>query len=415
MIPVPRYLPVAAAVLTLTLAACGEKKDDAKAAPPPPQVSVITVATASLAITDELPGRVEAFRIAQVRARTPGIVLKRVFQEGGDVKAGEVLFRIDPAQFQASFDSAEAAVARADANLAQADLKVKRYKPLLAAQAVSQQEYDDAVTAQKQANADLQTARANRKNAGLTLGYATVTSPISGRVGRALVTEGALVGQNEATPMALVQQLDPIYVTITQSSAELLRLKQALASGKLKGAGKDQARVTLQLEDGTEYGTTGKLLFSDVSVDESTGSVSMRAEFPNPKRTLLPGMYVRARLEQGVDEQAITVPQQAVVRSAEGSAVFVVGADNKVTSQPVKAEESQGKNWVISSGLKGGERIMVEGFQKTKPGGTVNPVPWGGPPKAAVSGSPAATATAATASAAPAGAAPAPANSASAK
>jgi len=283
---------------------------------------------------------------------------------------------------------------------------------------VSQQEYDDAVTAQKQANADLATARANRKNAGLTLGYATVTSPISGRVGRALVTEGALVGQNEATPMALVQQLDPIYVTITQSSSELLRLKQALASGKLKSVGKDTARVTLQLEDGTDYGTGGKLLFSDVSVDESTGSVSMRAEFPNPKRTLLPGMYVRARLEQGVDEQAITVPQQAVVRSAEGSAVFVVGADNKVTSQPVKAEESTGKNWVISSGLKGGERIMVEGFQKTKPGGTVTPVPWGGPPKAAVAGAPdaaPAAAAAAPALAKTAGAAPAPANSAAAK
>jgi len=388
MIPVSRYLPLAAAALTLTLAACGKKEDAANTAPPPPQVSVITVATASLAITDELPGRVEAYRVAQVRARTPGIVLKRVFEEGGEVKAGQVLFRIDPAQFQATYDSAEAAVARAEANLAQADLKVKRYKPLLAAQAVSQQEYDDAITAQKQANADLATARANRKTAGLTLGYATVTAPISGRVGRALVTEGALVGQNEATPMALVQQLDPIYVTITQSSSELLRLKQALASGRLKSVGKDTARVTLQLEDGTEYATSGKLLFSDVSVDESTGSVSMRAEFPNPKRTLLPGMYVRARLEQGVDEKAITVPQQAVVRSAEGSAVFVVGPDNRVTSQPVTAEESQGKNWVITSGLKGGERIMVEGFQKTKPGGTVTPVAWNGPPKAAISGAP---------------------------
>jgi len=412
MIPAPRYLPVAAAVLTLTLAACGDKKDANQAPPPPPQVAVITVATGSLAITDELPGRVEAYRIAQVRARTPGIVLKRVFQEGGDVKAGEVLFQIDPAQFQASYDSAEAAVARAEANLAQADLKVRRYKPLLAAQAVSQQEYDDAITAQKQANADLQTARASRKTAGLTLGYATVSSPISGRVGRALVTEGALVGQNEATPMALVQQLDPIYVTITQSSAELLRLKQALASGKLKSMGKDQARVTLELEDGTEYGTAGKLLFSDVTVDESTGSVSMRAEFPNPKRTLLPGMYVRTHLEQGVNEQAITVPQQAVVRGAEGSTVFVVGADNKVSAVPVKAEESQGKNWVISSGLKGGERIMVEGFQKTKPGGTVTPVAWAGPPKVAVSGAPGAAPAAASA---PAGAAPAPATGAASK
>ncbi|KQZ43301.1 efflux RND transporter periplasmic adaptor subunit [Duganella sp. Root1480D1] len=378
MKPVLRTLPLAIA-LSLTLAACSDKKDANKAAPPPPTVSIITATSGEVTVTNELPGRVEASRIAQVRARTPGIVLQRVFKEGGDVKAGEVLFRIDPAQFQANVESADAAIARAEANLAQADLKAKRYKPLLAAQAVSQQEYDDAVTAQKQAGAELQSARAARKNAGLTLGYATVTAPISGRVGRALVTEGALVGQNEATPMATVQQLDPIYVTITQSSAELLRLKQALSAGTLKSAGKDQARVTLLTEDGQEYSRPGKLLFSDVAVDESSGSVSMRAEFPNPERTLLPGMYVRARLEQGVNESAITVPQQAVVRGAEGASVLVVGADNKVSSVPVKADAAAGGKWVVSSGLKGGERIIVEGFQKTKPGGTVNPVPWKGP------------------------------------
>ncbi|UGQ45183.1 efflux RND transporter periplasmic adaptor subunit [Massilia endophytica] len=373
---VPRHTSLAFAVITLSLmAACG-KKDAPPPAPPPPTVSVITVAPGSVAVTDELPGRVEAYRIAQVRARTAGIVLKRVFEEGSDVKAGQVLFRIDPAQFQASFESAQAAVSKAEANLAQAELKAKRYKPLLAAQAVSQQEYDDAVTAQKQAAADLANARAARTNAGLTLGYATVTSPISGRVGRALVTEGALVGQGEATPMATVQQLDPIYVTMTQSSTELLRLREALASGKLKSAGKDQARVTLITEDGQQYPATGKLLFSDVAVDESTGSVSLRAEFPNPKRTLLPGMYVRARLEQGVNEAAITVPQQAIVRGAEGSSVLIVGPDNKVSAQPVKAEASEGNNWVVSSGLKGGERIIVEGFQKAKPGAPVTPVAW---------------------------------------
>jgi membrane fusion protein (multidrug efflux system) len=357
------------------LAACG-KKDTAPPAPPPPTVSVITVAPAAVTVTDELPGRVEASRIAQVRARTPGIVLKRVFQEGGEVKAGDVLFRIDPAEFQANYASAQAAVAKAEANLAQADLKVKRYKPLLAAQAVSQQEYDDAVTAQKQAAADLATARAARQTAGLTLGYATVTAPISGRVGRALVTEGALVGQGEATPMATVQQLDPIYVTITQSSTEMAQLRQALASGRLKSAGRDQAKVTLLTEGGEEYGQPGKLLFSDVSVDETTGSVSMRAEFPNPKRTLLPGMYVRARLEQGVNEAAITVPQQAVVRGAEGSSVMIVGSDNKVVARPVKAEAATGDKWIVSDGLKGGERIIVEGFQKAKPGATVTPQPW---------------------------------------
>jgi membrane fusion protein (multidrug efflux system) len=336
----------------------------------------MTVSPAAVSVTDELPGRVEAYRVAQVRARTPGIVLKRVFEEGSDVKAGQVLFRIDPAQFQATFASAQAAVEKAEANLAQADLKVKRYKPLLAAQAVSQQEYDDAITSQKQAAADLANAKAARQTAGLTLGYATVTAPISGRVGRALVTEGALVGQGEATPMALVQQLDPIYVTVTQSATEVLQMRQALASGKLKAAGKDQAKVTLMLDTGEQYQGTGKLLFSDASVDEGTGTVSLRAEFPNPKRTLLPGMYVRARLEQGVADAAITVPQQAFVRTAEGASVMVVGADNKVVAQPVKAEESVGNQWIVSSGLKGGERIIVEGFQKAKPGAPVTPQPW---------------------------------------
>jgi membrane fusion protein (multidrug efflux system) len=380
---VPRSTALACAALTLAvLGACG-KKDTAPAAPPPPKVSVVTVAPASVTLTSELPGRTEASRIAEVRARTAGIVLKRVFEEGGDVKAGEVLFRIDPASFQASFDSAQAAVAKAEANLAQADLKVKRYKPLLAAQAVSQQEYDDAVTAQKQAAADLATAKAARTNAGLTLGYATVTAPISGRIGRALVTEGALVGQGEATPMATVQQLDPIYVTITQSSTELLKLRRALAEGKLKSAGnggsKTEARVSLVTEDGQAYPQTGKLLFADVSVDQNTGSVSMRAEFPNPKRTLLPGMYVRARLEQGVNEAAITVPQQAVVRTQDGASVLIVGSDNKVVSQPITATANEGQNWVVSSGLKGGERIIVEGFQKAKPGLAVTPQPWAGP------------------------------------
>ncbi|QBE64873.1 efflux RND transporter periplasmic adaptor subunit [Pseudoduganella lutea] len=382
------------AVLSLSLlAACG-KKEEAPPAPPPPTVSVITVSAAAVPVTDELPGRVEAFRVAQVRARTPGIVLKRVFEEGSDVKAGQVLFRIDPAEFQAGFASAQAAVQKAEANLAQANLREKRYKPLLAAQAVSQQEYDDAVTAQKQAAADLATAKAARQTAGLTLGYATVTAPISGRVGRALVTEGALVGQGEATPMALVQQLDPIYVTVTQSATELQQLRQALASGRLKSVGRDEARVTLLLDTGEEYQGAGKLLFSDASVDESTGTVSLRARFPNPKGALLPGMYVRARLEQGINEAAITVPQQAIVRGAEGASVMIVGADNKVVAQPVKAEASINNRWVVSEGLKGGERIIVEGFQKAKPGSPVKPQQWQ-PAQATPAGAPGGTSNAA--------------------
>lgn len=364
------------------LAGCGDKAASgpgAGGAPPPATVGVVTVAPAALTLTTELPGRVEAWRVAQVRARTPGIVLQRTFKEGSEVKAGEVLYRIDPASFQASYDSTQAAVLKAEANLAQADLKVKRYKPLLVASAVSAQEYDDAVTTQKQATADLATARAARQSAAITLGYATVTAPIGGRIGRALVTEGALVGQGEATPMASIQQLDPIYVTVSQSSTELLRLQRALASGQLKSAGAGQAKVTLVTEDGQRYPQTGTLLFSEISVDESSGSVQMRAQFPNPNRTLLPGMYVRARLEQAVREAAITVPQQAVLRGPEGSSVLVVGADNKVAPRPVTADVAEGNMWVISSGLKGGERVVVEGLQKAKPGAVVKPVPWTAP------------------------------------
>lgn len=397
MRPVSRFSLLAGSAFSLSLlTACGDKAA-APAAPPPPSVAVITVAAGEVNISSELPGRTEASRVAQVRARTAGIVLQRVYREGSEVKAGEVLFRIDPAQFQASFDSTQAAVAKAEANLAQAELKVKRYKPLLAAQAVSQQEYDDAATAQKQAAADLASAKAARTNAGLTLGYTTVTAPISGRISRALVTEGALVGQGEATPMATVQTLDPIYVTITQSSAELLALQKALASGKLKSAGSGAARVTLLTEDGQPYPQAGKLLFADVSVDESTGSVAMRAEFPNPQRTLLPGMYVRARLEQGVSAAAIKVPQQALVRGPEGASVLIVGADNKVQAQPVTASAADGQNWIVSSGLQGGERIIVEGFQKAKPGTTVKPQAWQGP--AAGAGASASAAASAAASA----------------
>lgn len=380
-------LSAAASAALFLLSACGQQDNKTSATPPPPpKVAVYTVTSASLTLSAELPGRVEASRVAQVRARTPGIVLQRMYREGSDVKAGDLLFRIDPAQFQASYDSAQAAVAKAEANQAQAELKVKRYTPLVAAQAVSKQEYDDAVTAQKQAAADLATARAMRQTAGLTLGYASVTAPIAGRVGRALVTEGALVGQGEATPMATVQTLDPIYVTITQSSAEVLRLRRALADGKLHkaghGDGKAAAKVTLVTEDGQPYPHAGKLMFAELTVDESTGAIAMRAEIPNPDRALLPGMYVRTRLEQAINDTAIAVPQQAVVRGPEGATVLVVGKDNKVASQAVKADAAQDGRWIISSGLKGGERIIVEGFQKTKPGGIVTPAPWQGPPGA---------------------------------
>jgi len=374
-----RAAGIAATLSFSILTGCGNKVAPAQAqgaAPPPPEVAVVTVQPERTVLTTELPGRIEARRIAQVRARVAGIVLQRVFQEGGDVKAGDVLYKIDPAPFKATFNSAQAALAKAEANLAQANLKVQRYKPLVETNAISKQEYDDAVTAQKQTAADTAAARAALETARLNLGYATVTAPIAGRIGRSLVTEGALVGQGEATPLATIQQIDPIYVTLTQSGAELLRLKQAMAAGRLKSVGKDKARVTLIAEDGRPYPYEGKLLFSDLTVDESTGVITLRAEFPNPDGFLLPGMYARARLEQAVNEQAIMVPQQAVTRSPDGAAVLLVGADGKVATQPVQTGATQGDKWIVTQGLKAGDRVIVEGLQKARPGATVKPVPW---------------------------------------
>lgn len=396
----------AASLALLALGACGDKKADAQAQPaamPPTEVSVVTVAAERIAITNELPGRLEATRTAQVRARVPGIVQKRLFTEGSDVKAGDVLFRIDPASLQASLANAQAARARVEANLAQANLKVQRYRPLVETNAISRQEYDDALSAQKQAQADLEAARANQQTASLNLGYATVTAPISGRIGRAQVTEGALVGQGEATPLATIQQLDPIYVNLTQSSSELMRLRQALAAGKLKTVGKDEASVSLVMEDGTPYPRTGKLLFSDLAVDQSSGAITLRAIVPNPERFLLPGMYVRARLEQAVAESAITVPQQAVQRDNNGASVMTIAADGKVAPRPIKTGSVQGDKWIVTEGLKEGDVVIVEGLQKVKPGAPAKGVPW---KPAGVAGTPVAAAGAAAAApAAPAAAA----------
>lgn len=376
------FTPIALLVLSL-IAACGDKAASAPPAGgmPPPEVSVITIAPERITLVTELPGRLEATRIAQVRARVPGIVLKRSFEEGRHVKTGELLYQIDSTPFQASYNSAQAARAKAEANLAQASLKVERYKPLVATNAISKQEYDDALTAQKQTEADLAAAKAAQENAHLNLTYASVTAPISGQIGRALVTEGALVGQGEATPLALIQQIDPIYVNLSQSSADLLRLRHAIASGQLKGTS-EQIKVNLITEDGRLYPHPGKLLFSDLSVDESSGSIMMRASFPNPDRTLLPGMYVRARLDQAINEQAITVPQQAVIRGTDGASVMLVGKDGKVVPTPVQADTVQDGKWVISKGLKAGDQIIVEGFQKAKPGATVKPVAWHAAPQA---------------------------------
>jgi membrane fusion protein (multidrug efflux system) len=367
----------AATLLALfSLAGCGQKQQQASA-PPPPEVGVITVQTAPLPITTELPGRIDPVRTAEVRARVAGILLKQAYREGSDVKAGDVLFQIDPAPLQAIYDSAKAALAKAEASVKQAQAQADRDAVLVKIHAVSQQDYDTAVSAAAQGSADVLAAKAALETASLNLGYTTVTAPISGRIGKALVTEGALVGQNEATELAVIQQLDPIYFDFTQSSTEGLKLRQAFAAGKLKSVAPGEAKLTLLLEDGTVYPLAGKLLFSDITVDPTTGMVTLRAEFPNPDDLLLPGMFARARLEQAVDSQAITVPQRGVTYGADGNpTVMVVTPDDKVEIRPVTVSSAAGNDWIVTSGLKAGEQVILEGFQKVQPGMTVKPVPF---------------------------------------
>ena len=391
-------------VLCLLLASCG--KPDAPAAgapagpPPPPQVGVVTATPGDVGLVVELPGRLEASRVAQVRARAAGILQKRLFKEGSDVKAGQPLFTIDSAPYAAAAASARAGQQRAEANLAQATALAERYKPLVEANAVSKQEYANSVAAQKQAAADVAVGRANVQTASITLGYASVTAPISGRIGRSLVTEGALVGQGDATQLAVIQQIDPVYVNFTQSASDVMKLRTAMANGRLKRAsGPDAASVRIVLEDGTEYAQPGRLLFSDLTVDATTGQITLRAEVPNPGGQLLPGLYVRVRLEQAQATNAITLPQQAVTRTAQGDSVMVVSADGKVAPRQVKIGSANGTQWVVLDGLKAGEQVMVDGFQKLQmmpPGSSVKAVPW---QPAAASVAPAASAPATTASA----------------
>ena len=363
---------------------------------PPAEVGVVTVTPGDLGLVSELPGRLEASRVAQVRARAAGILQKRLFREGSDVKAGQPLFQIDAAPYQATFDSAQATQAKAEANLLQASALAERYKPLADAKAISQQEYVAAQAAHKQAQADVAVAKAAVQTARINLDYAHVSSPINGRIGRALVTEGALVGQGEATQLAVVQQIDPIYVNFTQSANDAMKLRRALEAGQLKRAGAEAASVRLLLEDGTEYARPGKLLFADLTVDSTTGQVTLRAEVPNPGGNLLPGLYVRVKLEQAKASNAITLPQQAVTRSAQGDSVMVVAPDGKVAPRPVKVGAQQNGQWVILDGLQAGEQVMVDGFQKLRGAAPVKPVPWQAPGGAAPAGDPAKPKAAAT-------------------
>jgi membrane fusion protein (multidrug efflux system) len=399
------YLALTCMAVAVTLVACGAKDAGPAAAGggmPPAEVGVVTVTPGDVGLITELPGRLEASRVAQVRARAAGILQKRLFAEGSDVRAGQPLFKIDSAPYAAAYQSAEAVLARAQANQAQATGLAERYKPLVEANAISKQDYAAAVAAQKAADADVASGRAAVQTAKINLDYAAVTAPISGRIGRALVTEGALVGQGEATQLAVIQQVDPMYVNFTQSAAEVMSLRRSLEGGKLKRAvGAEAASVRVVLEDGTEYPRAGRLLFSDLSVDPATGQVTLRAEVPNPGGMLLPGLYVRVRLEQAKAGNAIVLPQQAVTRSTQGDTVMVVGADSKVSPRPVKVGESQGGQWVILSGLKAGEQVMVDGFQKLRGDAPVKPVPW------QPGGQKAASAASAPVAAAPAAAAPA--------
>ncbi|ACG71790.1 efflux transporter, RND family, MFP subunit [Anaeromyxobacter sp. K] len=368
---------LALAALALAAAGCGGKKQDARA-PGPVEVGVVTISPQAVTLTTELPGRVSASKVAEVRARVNGIVLKRLFTEGSDVKQGQPLFKIDPAPYQAALDSARAQLARAEATLASARLTSERYTELVAANAVSRQEHEDAVAALKKAEADVAAGRAAVDAARINLGYTTVTSPVSGRIGRSEVTEGAYVQAAQATLLATVQQLDPVYVDVTQSSAELLRMRRDLEAGKLQSAGAGKAKVALTTEDGHEYGLPGTLQFADVTVDPGTGSVKVRAIFPNPRAELLPGTYVRARLAEGVNPAALLVPQRAVARNNKGEPTALVVAGGKVELRNLVTERVVGDAWLVTSGVKPGEQVIVEGLQKVRPGAPVNPVPAGG-------------------------------------
>jgi membrane fusion protein (multidrug efflux system) len=348
---------VTAVALASLLSGCS-KKEEAAAAPPPPQVGVVTLKTQPYTLTRDLPGRTTAFRVAEVRPQVNGIILKRLFTEGTDVKAGQQLYQIDPSIYQATLDSAKATFQAANS-------LAGRYKQLINEQAVSRQEYDTALGSAREAQAAVQTAEIN-------LRYTKVYAPISGRIGRSLVTEGALVSNGQTDAMATIQQLDPIYVDVIQSSADMLRLRADLESGKLQKAGDNAAKVKLTLEDNSVYGQEGKLEFSEVSVDETTGSVTLRAVFPNPEHRLLPGMFVHAQLQAGVNAEAILVPQQGVTRDLKGTPTsLIVNQDNKVELRTLVANRTAGTDWLVEQGLKAGDRVITEGLQFVKPGAEV--------------------------------------------
>jgi len=371
-----RNVAVVAVLLGAVLAAgCGKRP--AQASRGPAEVGVVTLAPERVVLTTELPGRTSAFLVAEVRPQVSGLIQQRFFAEGGDVKAGEVLYQIDPAQYQAAFDQAKAALAVAEANLPAARSRAERLKGLQEIHAIGEQDYDDAAAALAQIEAGVAAGRAALEGARINLAYTPIKAPISGRIGRSSVTVGALVAAYQPVPLAIVQQLDPIYVDVMQSSAEVLRLRRALESGKLKRDGEGQSKVKLLLEDGSPYPLEGTLKFADVTVDPSTGSVTLRMVFPNPDHVLLPGMFVRAVVEQGTDQAAILAPQQGVTRDTKGNPIaWVVGKAGTVEQKILEVDRAIGDKWLVTKGLAAGDQVIVEGLQRVRPGTPVKAVPF---------------------------------------
>lgn len=362
----------------LLLAGCGARGpaagDRQRPAPPAVEVGVMVLRARALTVTSELPGRTEAFRVAEVRPQVGGIVTKRLFTEGSEVAAGAQLYQIDPKVYEAALASAKATLARAEASLSAAKLLAERYAPLVAARAISKQDYDNAVSARLAAEADVAAGRAALEAALINLAYTKVTAPIGGRIGRSTITDGALVTANQPNYLAVIQQLDPIYVDVTQSSVELLRLRKDIEQGRFKRVADSQLECALVLEDGSVYAAAGRLEFSEVTVNRQTGAVTLRALFPNADRQLLPGMFVHARIAEGVNEQALLVPQQAVSRNNRGEPTVWVVTGDKAELRIVSAERALGDQWVVSAGLRAGDRVVVEGWQKLTAGSAVKAV-----------------------------------------
>ncbi len=368
-------LVLAALTVGLLLGGCDRRQQSRPA--PVPEVATVTVQPQELVLTTELPGRTSAYLVAEIRPQVNGIIQKRLFTEGSDVKAGQVLYQIDPAPFQAALDSAKAALAKSEANLPAIKSKAERYRALLAENAVSQQDYDDREAALKQAEADIEYWKAAVATARINLDYTRVAAPITGRIGKSNVTDGALVTAYQPLALATIQQLDPIYVDVPQSTRELLRLKRRLADGRLNQNGRNQSKVKLVLEDGTTYSLEGTLQFRDVTVDPTTGSVVLRVVFPNPEGVLLPGMFVKAVVKEGVNERAIVVPQQSVARDPKGNPIaLVVDAESKIQQRRLSLDRTIGDKWLVTSGLASGDRLVVEGLQRARPGASVKVVPF---------------------------------------